>query len=530
MVLVGLLLGVGGGMPAVARAAPGPQVYPIFNYPQVGTPDPSITTELVRLLNQVPTGAQVIASFFVIEPDYPVVDALIAAHDRGASVRVVLDSGDGQLPDTNQAMDATYERLGVALGKDTSAPSFAMQCVLACISKEVDSINHNKFVAMSASGDLSDVVFQSTGNMRREGSGDTAWNAAVVSSGDAGLYADYRGYFDDLASRRTVPGNDYNAVRPPTPHGKFTPYFFPRTDDVDSVSQTLMSVDCAVQPTTVNVMASYFTRLKVRNRLNEMAQAGCGVRVIARADHITRELCDSLLPPVQVAIADPPSVSRVGTHGKYLTISGGFDGVNNRHLVWMGSHNLTRDALVRNDETFLLVDDQSVHNAFVTNFDSIWTYPTVTSGCGRAGTETDPETTPEPEPAPSPTAGPTTPSPSVKPSPKPSTTPQVNRTQSVKRGLPRKLAKKRTELLSTHTVQGRRLTTVAMCKVAGSGQTLKKRKACVIKKPRSGPVLVLDTGKKLRVRLIQSAKGSAALLAFTRVKDYTYRPTRTGRR
>ena len=28
-------------------------------------------------------------------------------------------------------------------------------------------------------------------------------------------------------------------------------------------------------------------------------------------------------------------------------------------MVWMGSHNLTRNALVRNDETFLLTDDAS---------------------------------------------------------------------------------------------------------------------------------------------------------------------------
>ncbi|MEZ5184119.1 MAG: DUF5979 domain-containing protein [Candidatus Nanopelagicales bacterium] len=363
-----------------------PQIDTVFTYPQVGAPDRTIGSRLVQYLDQTPAGSEVAAAFFVTDPDYPVIDALIRAHDRGVNVRVVLDSGDRQSSATNQAADATFERLGLALGQDTSAPSFAMQCENACISKEDGSINHNKFVAMSASGDVSEVVFQSTANQRFAGSGDTAWNAAVVSSGNPDLYASYRDYFNDLAARRSVPDNDYHAVRPPVTYGKFTPYYFPRTDGTDSVSKGLMSVDCSPDATTVNVMASYFTRPKVRNRLNDMAQAGCGVRVIARSDHITREFCETLLPPVDVRIGDPPSESAVGIHGKYVTISGGFGGTANRHLVWMGSHNFTYNALVRNDETFLLIDDHDVHDAFVDNFDRIWADQSLTPGCDRAGT------------------------------------------------------------------------------------------------------------------------------------------------
>ena len=366
-----------------------PQIDTVFSYPQPGAPDQTISTKLVRYLDQAPAGSEVAAAFFVTDPNYPVFDALIRAHDRGVRVRVVLDSGDRQAPDTNQAADATFERLGLALGKDTGAPSFAMQCTLACISKDANSVNHNKFVALSASGEASEVVFQSTANQRFAGSGDTAWNAAVVSSGNPELYESYLGYFNDLATRRSVPDNDYNATRPPVTSGKFTPYYFPRTDGTDSVSQGLMSVDCSVPTTTVNVMASYFTRPKIRNRVNEMAEAGCGVRVIARTDHITREFCDTLLPPVEVRIGDPPSESKVGIHGKYVTISGGYGGTANRNLVWMGSHNFTYNALVRNDETFLLIDDRNVHDAFVNNFERIWADQSLTPGCSRAGTVVD---------------------------------------------------------------------------------------------------------------------------------------------
>ncbi len=361
-----------------ATTTSAPAVHSVFTYPQPGQPDPTIRNELVGLLSQVPSGAQVEAAFFIITPTYPVVDALIDAHDRGAAVRVVLDSGDRQAASTNEAMDATFQRLLDELGGDTNAASFAMQCDQACISKEDDSIQHNKFVLMSATGDLDDVVFETTSNMRTGGSGDATWNAAVVSSDNAGVYDSFRAYFDDLASRRTVPGNNYHAVRPPADHGGLTPFYFPRTDGTDTVAQTLGTIDCSAAP-TVDVMATHFVRTQVRDRLNQMVQSGCGVRVISRPDNINRALCDSLVAgSVEVRIGDEPSDTAVGIHGKYLTVTGG-GGL--QHLVWMGSHNLTDNALWRNDETFLLIDDQAVHDAFQTNFQTIWADPSMTPGC-----------------------------------------------------------------------------------------------------------------------------------------------------
>ncbi len=484
-----------------ASATPNPQVYPVFNYPGPGLPDPALNNELVRLLNLTPADATINASFYVIQPNYPVVNALINAHARGAGVRVVLDSGDGQSASTNQAVDAAFARLAAALGNDPAAPSFAMQCVLACISKSADSINHNKFVTMSQAGDLQDVVFQSTANLRSDGSGDAAWNAAVVTSGNPDVMAQYESYFNDLAARRAVPGNDYHAVRPPLTYGASTPYYFPRTDGRDSLSQALMGVDCAATPTNVDVMAAFFTRRKVRNRLNELAAAGCAVRVIARTDTITREFCDTLQAPVQVRIADKSSRTKVGIHGKYLTISGGFEGQTDRRVVWMGSHNLTRNALVRNDETFLLTDDAPLHAAFTKNFDAIWSHPSLTAGCGRAGGTSKQ---------------------AIEEEANTEVTPLIKEKQRIKRKLPKRLKRKRTALKSTRTVQGTQLKTIAKCKVVGSGKKLKKRKICVIRKPKTSPTLVLSKPKRtLRVRITQKAKGSATLLRFERSKKYT---------
>ncbi len=202
-------------------------------------------------------------------------------------------------------------------------------------------------------------------------------------------------------------------------------------------------------------------------------------------------------------IADKPSASKVGIHGKYLTISGGFDGSADARVVWMGSHNLTRNALVRNDETFLLADNAGLHAAFTGNFDVIWNNPSLTSGCGRAGGVSEEE---------------------IEEEANTEVTPLIKEKQSVKRKLPASL-KKRTALKSTQTREGQRLSSVATCRVKGTNQKLKKRPLCQVKKPKKDPTVVLSPKKKqkLKVRILQKADGSATLLPFSRDKNYTYR-------
>jgi hypothetical protein len=75
--------------------------------------------------------------------------------------------------------------VGRALGKDTSAPSFAMPCALARISKE----------------DGSEVAFPSTANQRFAGSGEPRETPPSSAAANPELYASHRAYFDILAAR-----------------------------------------------------------------------------------------------------------------------------------------------------------------------------------------------------------------------------------------------------------------------------------------------------------------------------------------
>lgn len=476
----------------------------LFNYPVPGTADLSITDALVGLIDGTPAGESIVLSYFVIQPGHPVIDALLRAYSRGVSVKVVLDSGDGQKAKKNGAVDAAYAKLAETLG--TAGDSFARQCNRSCITDEPDSINHNKFAAFSRTGDAVNVVFQGTGNLRADGSGDSAYNAGVILRGDQTTYQQYLGYFDDLYSERRVDQDNYHLWRPPLTSGPVTAYFFPRTDKTDTVSASLRSVNCTSQPTTVRVMAPFFSRKRVRNTLRDMAYAGCAVQVLARQDTMTRDFCDKLdTRKVAVKIAPSPTKDRVTIHAKYVLVDGSYGGGVDQRITWMGSHNFTDNALQRNDETFVQFADATVSNAFSQNFDRLWNDPAMSWGCSRAGAKDNA---------------------AVEKSGDTEVTKIARRSQTAKRALPKAL-RERQVLRPVRTAQGRKITTRAYCKRAGAPSKMRKQYRCRVVKGKVLPRVVIRSDKPLRVRIVQSAKATKRLLPFKRSAAYRYVPKKS---
>ena len=474
----------------------------LFNYPIPGAPDLTITDRLVGLIDGTPAGESIVASWFVIQPNHPVLDALLRAYSRGVRVRIVLDSGDGQKAKKNAAVDAAYARLAETLG--TSGDSFARQCVRSCITDEPDSINHNKFAAFSATGGSQHVTFQGTGNLRADGSGDSAYNAAVILRGDRVTYEQFIGYFEDLYTERRVTKDNYDGYRRPLPSGSVTAHFFPRTDKTDTLSGYLRTTNCTWQPTTVRVMAPFFSRKRVRNTLRNMASAGCNVQVLARQDTMTRDFCERL-EPAFVKIAPAPTKDRVTIHSKYVLVDGSYNGGLDQRITWVGSHNLTDNALERNDETFMQFSDPAVSTAFSGNWDRLWNDPAMSSGCSRAGAKDNA---------------------SVEKSGDTEVTKIARRSQTVKRALPRKL-RERQALRPVKTAQGRTLRTTAYCKTAGSKGKLRKQSRCRVVKRKGVPTLLLGSKRPLRVKVVQRAKGTKRLLPYSRTAGYKYLPKRS---
>lgn len=471
----------------------------LFNYPVSGVPDLTLSNALVSLIDDTPSGEQISLSYFVVQPDHPVVEALRRAYSRGVLVRVVLDSGDGQKPKKNAAVDAAYARLAEMLG----SPSFARQCNRSCITDEESSINHNKFATFSRTSDAENVVFQGTGNLRADGSGDSAFNAAVIIRGDEVTYNQFTGYFEDLVTERRVSKDNYHAYRQPIASGPVTAHFFPRTDKTDPLEAALQTTNCIAQPTTIRVMAPFFSRKKVRNTLRDMAYAGCTVQVLARQETITKDFCDKLDPrKVHVKIAPAPTRDRVSIHAKYVLIDGSYGGGLDQRITWTGSHNLTDNALERNDETFVQFTDPAVSAAFSANFERLWADPAMSSGCSRAGAKDNA---------------------AVEKSGDTEVTKIARRAQTVKRGLPHRL-RERQALRPVRTAQGRKLRAEAYCRPVGRKGKLYKQSRCRVVKRKGVPVLLLDSRRPLRVKVVQRARGTKRLLPYQRSARYRYLP------
>lgn len=487
--------------PSTSGATPARQT--VFSYPVPGTPDLALTDALVDLIDGTGVGETVRLSYFVVQPSHPAIDALLRAYGRGVSVKVVLDSGDGQKPKKNAAIDAAFARLAEVLGSDVQADSFAKQCNRSCITDEDSSINHNKFATFSRTGEDTDVVFQGTGNLRVDGSGDSAYNAAIIMRRDAKIYEQFVGYFGDLANELRVPKDNYAGARPPMTSGPVTTTFFPRTDKTDTVAAALSTVNCAASPTLIRVMAAYFSRKKVRNVLRNLSYAGCTVQVIARQDTITRDFCEGIDPrSVAIKIAPSPKPDRVSIHAKYVLINGSYAGEVGQYVTWMGSHNLTDNALQRNDETFLQFVDEPINRDFAGNWDRLWNDPAMSLGCSRAGAKDNA---------------------AVEKSGDTEVTKIARRSQTVKRALPVRLRAKQA-LRPTRTAQGKRLKVVAYCSPAGSKAKPRRQANCKVTMRKGVPVLSITSKRALRVRIVQRAKGTKRLLPFNRVTDYRYSP------
>lgn len=476
----------------------------LFNYPTPGVPDLAISQALADLIDQTPSGESIHLSYFVMQTDHPVIDALLAAHGRGVTIKAVLDSGDGLGGKKNNTIDAAFAQLAEQLNNpDHSDGSMAMQCVGSCISGEKDSINHNKFATFSQTGGSSNVVFQGTGNLRVDGSGDSAYNAAVIVRGNQAHYTQYVSYFDDLAARRAVSDDDYATFRPPLTAGPVTATFFPRNDGNDTVVDALRAVDCAAQPTTVRLMAAYFSRKKVRNALRDMAYAGCNVQALARQDTISSKFCNRLDPAkVAVKIAPSPKKDRVTIHAKYLLINGSYAGGADRAITWMGSHNFTDNALDRNDETFVEFSDPDVNTAFSGNWDRLWNDPAMSAGCSRAGAKDNA---------------------AVEKGADTEVTKITRRAQTLNRGLPATL-RERQALRPPRTAQDKVVRVSAYCKRVGSSASVSRDGRCRVVRRDGVSVLLIDSRRPLRVRIVQKARGSRRLLPFVRSTDYRYYP------
>lgn len=249
---------------------------------------------------------------------------------------------------------------------------------------------HNKFFLFSTMGSKKNVVFMSTSNVDDESS--TAWQAAYGVAAPT-LYAGFKSYFEDLANQR-VNSNYYRT----TTDGIYKAYFFPRKTSTSSSSDPttdtivgiLNNVKCSgnatgvtstkyTNATMIRIAMWGFTRVEVAKKIRALAGEGCRFDLVLNdaPEEFPTAVRDQLHHAninVDNAYAVPAGFSGpTWMHAKYLLIDGNYLGAGDTKLAFMGSHNLTINALRYNDEYWLKIASATVHDQFVSNFRTIIT-------------------------------------------------------------------------------------------------------------------------------------------------------------
>ncbi|TDD24880.1 hypothetical protein E1294_04105 [Nonomuraea diastatica] len=254
------------GHPATAEettAVTGPPVLnaPVFNDPTAdsgvpGTPSAAqsaVMDQLIRLIQAVRPGGDirfVMHQFSTGQRSSEVAGALVAAHDRGVRVKVILDSRE----DTSN--DAVHARLAAVLGTSESAASWVVGCEYpdpaagnrGCIAR---NYQHNKFALFSnvlVDGTVhAKVGFQTSSNLS-DWYLYNSYNDAYTFT-DATVYDGYLKYFDDLRAGRRVDVNPGYFWATPT-GTPIKAHFFPRAKaSGDPVVNILRLVECSYKDT-----------------------------------------------------------------------------------------------------------------------------------------------------------------------------------------------------------------------------------------------------------------------------------------
>ena len=367
---------------ARARAAAGPAYgwapsnKTVFNNPKGSRySEHAIISQLATAIDATPVSGEIWMAQFLL--DIPALTTkLIAAHRRGAYVRILIDNGE---------KGREIRRLRKVLGTNKKARSFVATCRHGCMSSK-PSNQHAKFFLFSVAGKGRLVSMISSANPYGENVYNS-WNNHHTIVGDAKIYSSLRTYFIDMMADR----NNANYFRV-TGSGKYTIYMYPRKarrpKDI-VVLRALKQVSCKktkkgygtkARRTMVRVANWGWTgaRLDVARRLWTLHNHGCKVQVMINRGRIQKDVLQVLLRPSpkygRMPVYDAwhdrnrDDIASLYVHHKMITIDGRLRKGRHVKITWTGSQNFTAGGTLRNNEIVLRIVDPAVVHAYNVNF------------------------------------------------------------------------------------------------------------------------------------------------------------------
>jgi phosphatidylserine/phosphatidylglycerophosphate/cardiolipin synthase-like enzyme len=390
-----LLTGLLAGAHPASADVTGPPVLnaPVFNDPTAdsgvpGSPSPRQSAgmdQLIRLINAVPAGGEirfVTHEFSPGDRSTEVADRLIAAHQRGVRVKVILDSlEEGQ-------NDAITAALRAVLGSSESAGSWVIRCEYpdesavnrGCIGR---NYLHSKFALFSGvvvnGVTHADVVFQTSSNLN-DWYLYNSFNDAYTFT-DTAVYNAFRTYFADLqAGRRKAVDPGYYWTSPTG--GAHRATFMPRrATDPDPIVSILKLIKCSyvdtggvTRQTDIRLALTAFNkhRVAIADELLRLRGENCWIDIVYY-ENSSRTVDDTIRQVLARTASNGKKIKvtpcrfRVGTrdvvtHNKVMMTDGFYDD-DITPRVYTGSANFTH--MENADDAFVRIMGRGVHDAYL---------------------------------------------------------------------------------------------------------------------------------------------------------------------
>jgi hypothetical protein len=316
---------------------------------------------LLRSINSTAKGEKIRIASWNVRSGI-LADALIDAHQRGVSVRILMDRVNAYYGTRNR--DVT--RLVAAFKKGNSSrrpsrKSWLRKCISACRGRS--GIAHSKFYLFSKIRNKEDIVIFGSNNLT-ELAATIQWNDLFTIVGKESVYKEFNGVFKEMAKDRPAPGGGYRAYD----HGGYRLFFYPYTGPVAEKSgdpdlNRLNQVKCQGATggtgnngrTVIRIAqtAMYGDRgILLAKKLASLRRAGCDIRVVYAmfGTEVLKILRGAGIGVTHLAWdSNNDCVYDRYIHMKSMAISGNYGGRTDATVTVNGSANLTQVALASDE-------------------------------------------------------------------------------------------------------------------------------------------------------------------------------------
>jgi hypothetical protein len=317
--------------------------------------------------------------------DMTIAKALIAAHNRGASVQIVAaasrNKGDRAWKLLRKKLGGNYYKPGVAGSSDKV--SFARQCRGSC--RGAGGTPHSKYFLFNNVGNsrIKNITVSTSMNLTKMGF-QGQWNEAFVSHSQA-IYNSFLGIFRETRAgvKQRAPFRSYTLS--PT----VATMFFPKpgtTASTDPVMKLLDRTRCTGSTAggngrtriRITQYAIYDARgVWLAKKLRSLWNAGCDIQIIYSIS--TRPVLSILrngsgrgaIPMRQSVITNSKREIVKYNHSKWITVAGNWGGSTNSYVTFSGAANWSNAAFA-NDEQMQQVVGYGMARSHLLNFAKTW--------------------------------------------------------------------------------------------------------------------------------------------------------------